>query len=144
MWSCDQSWVTLAFLWGKLSWPQFYRDFTRENNFLRSGLRLKLIIWACTRCAIEILHQCGKRVKTKSQSILGANSYVCRSYREKLVVGVFFRPLPPPSVLSSFKSKFVSLYEIIKILDLDQKSFTMSTFWGQLFFWYRSHSELMR
>ena len=32
---------------------------------------------------IEILHQCGKRVKTKSHKVLGANFYVCRSYRGK-------------------------------------------------------------
>ena len=28
--------------------------------------------------AFEILHKCGKRVKTKSQKVLGANFYVCR------------------------------------------------------------------
>ena len=29
------------------------------------------------------LDQCGKRVKTYSQKVLGSNSYVCRSYRGK-------------------------------------------------------------
>ena len=28
-----------------------------------------------------MLHQCGKKVKTKGQKVLGANSNVCRSYR---------------------------------------------------------------
>ena len=37
----------------------------------------------------EILHQCGKSVKTKSQKILAANSYVCRRYREKSSRGAF-------------------------------------------------------
>ena len=32
---------------------------------------------------LEILHQRGKRVKTKSQKVLRANSYICRSYRGK-------------------------------------------------------------
>ena len=32
---------------------------------------------------LEILLQCGKRVKTKSQTVLRANSYVCRSNRRK-------------------------------------------------------------
>ena len=32
---------------------------------------------------LEILHKCGKKVKTKSQKVLGASSYVCRSYRRK-------------------------------------------------------------
>ena len=36
-----------------------------------------------TRSELEILHQCGKRVKTKSQKLLWANYYVCRSYRGK-------------------------------------------------------------
>ena len=38
---------------------------------------------------LEILHQSGKSVKTKSQKILGTNSYVCRSYRRKIARGVF-------------------------------------------------------
>ena len=33
----------------------------------------------CTRCGLEIWHQCGKRVKAKSQKDLVATSYVCRS-----------------------------------------------------------------
>ena len=32
---------------------------------------------------LEILHQCRKRVKAKSQEVLWASSYVCRSYRGK-------------------------------------------------------------
>ena len=28
-----------------------------------------------------MLHQCGKKVKTKSQKVFGANSYICRGYR---------------------------------------------------------------
>ena len=32
MWSCDQSLVTLAFLWEKISQPQFYKDFTRKTT----------------------------------------------------------------------------------------------------------------
>ena len=36
-----------------------------------------------------VLHQCGKRVETKSQNVLVANSYVCKSYREKTGWGLF-------------------------------------------------------
>ena len=36
-----------------------------------------------TKYKLEVLHQCGKKVKTKSQKVLGANSYVCESYRGK-------------------------------------------------------------
>ena len=38
----------------------------------------------------EILHHCGKRVNTKSQKVLGTNSYVCRSYRAKTGRGGLF------------------------------------------------------
>ena len=36
---------------------------------------------------LNILHQCGKKVKTTSQKVLGANSNVCRSYRGKTARG---------------------------------------------------------
>ena len=50
-----------------------------------------------TRYEREILCQCGKRVKTKSQKVFGANSYVCRSYwgKGKLVGGPVCPPPPP-------------------------------------------------
>ena len=42
---------------------------------------------------VEILQQCDKRVKTKSQKVLGANSSVCRGYRKKTgTVGIFTPP----------------------------------------------------
>ena len=33
MWSYDQSLVTLAFLWKKLSWSQFYKNWTGKTTF---------------------------------------------------------------------------------------------------------------
>ena len=76
--------VTVEFLWEKLSQPQFRKDLTRKTAFFR-GLVLLQIPWFGTgiRCKLEFLHQCGKKVKTKSQKVLGASSYVCRSYRGK-------------------------------------------------------------
>ena len=38
---------------------------------------------------LEILHQCGERVKTKRQKVFGANSYVCRSCRGKTCREIF-------------------------------------------------------
>ena len=38
---------------------------------------------------LKILHQCFKRVKTKNQIVLGANSYVAEVAGEKLVGGAF-------------------------------------------------------
>ena len=45
-----------------------------------------------TTYGLEFLHQCGKRVKIKSQKVLEANFNVCRSYMEKLVGGSGFLP----------------------------------------------------
>ena len=45
---------------------------------------------------LKILQECGKRVKTKSQKVLGANSYVCRSYRGKTGMGGGRGICPPP------------------------------------------------
>ena len=36
-----------------------------------------------TRHGLEILPKCGKRVITKIQKVMGANSYVCSSYGRK-------------------------------------------------------------
>ena len=48
-----------------------------------------------TRYSLEILHQCGKRVNTKSQKVLGANSYICKSYRGKTGTRGAFCHFPP-------------------------------------------------
>ena len=40
-----------------------------------------------------ILHQRGKKVKTKSQKVLAANFYVCSSYRG-ITEGGLFAPYP--------------------------------------------------
>ena len=45
-----------------------------------------------TRYELEIWNKCGKRVKNKSQKVLGPNSYVCRSYRGKTGRGALCHP----------------------------------------------------
>ena len=45
------------------------------------------------RYKFEILHQ-SLKLKTKSQKVLGANSYVCKSYRGKTGRGDLFAPSP--------------------------------------------------
>ena len=37
-----------------------------------------------------IFHQFGKKFKTQSEKVLGANSYVCRNYRERTKRGGLF------------------------------------------------------
>ena len=52
--SCDQSLVTAAFLWEKLSQPQFYKDLTRKIAFFEGwswfkfnnlGLAHFVVVW---------------------------------------------------------------------------------------------------
>ena len=44
---------------------------------------------------LEILHQCSKRVKTKSQDVFGANFYIYSREMGKTHKGGFFGPLHP-------------------------------------------------
>ena len=48
-----------------------------------------------SRYKLGISYKCDKRLKTKSQKVLGANSYVCRGYRGKTGRGDFLGDLPP-------------------------------------------------
>ena len=41
------------------------------------------------RYKLKILPQCGNKVKTKTQKVLRANSYLCRSFRGKTGRGAF-------------------------------------------------------
>ena len=54
------------------------------------------------------LHQCGKSVETNSYKIFEANSYVCKSYREKTGKGVCLLP-PSWMGLNIFKDLMVQL-----------------------------------
>ena len=78
MWSCDQSLVTL---------PQFYKDLTKKNTFFEEWSWFKfnnlgLALWY----SLQILHQCGKRIETKSQKVLGEVTFV-EVAGEKLIGG---------------------------------------------------------
>ena len=58
---------------------QFYKDLTRKTLFWGVNVVMALD----TRYNLQVLHQCGKGVENKSQSALGANSYVCRCCKGK-------------------------------------------------------------
>ena len=47
-------------------------------------------IGTVTRYSLQISHQCSRSVKTKSQNVLGANSYIYRSCRGKYGRGTFY------------------------------------------------------
>ena len=42
--ACDQCFVTVAFLWDKLSQPQFYKDFSRKTKFLETSYAVNMIL----------------------------------------------------------------------------------------------------
>ena len=67
---------------------------SRKTTFLRDGLDSSSIICDTdTRHNLEVLHQCGKRVKNKCQKVLGANFYVCRNDRRKTGRSLFAPPI---------------------------------------------------
>ena len=96
MCSCDQSLVTVAFLWEKLSQPQFYKDLTRKTAFFEgwSWFRFNNLGLALGT-NLEFYTSVAKGLKLKVRKFFRANSYVCRSYRGKLVVrgGGFLPPI---------------------------------------------------
>ena len=68
-----------------------------------------------TRYGLEILQQWGKRITTKSQKVLGANSYVCRSSRGKTA---FLSPiLNRVKVLFKLMNKVV-LQRVLQVIQL--------------------------
>ena len=75
-----------------------------------------------TRYGLEILHQCGRKLKTKSQKkFLEGNSYVCRSYREKtgrVGGGVFLHPAILNRVNNEDRKGFLNKEKMLKFTKL--------------------------
>ena len=83
MWSCDQSFVVLHFYERSYHNLNFIRIWPEKTLFWEVVLVQVQQFGTGTRYNLEILHQCGKKVKTKNQKFFTANSYVCRSYWRK-------------------------------------------------------------
>ena len=87
--------ATLCFLKIKVFWNKGYQVIIfAKPHFWRVALFQVQKFGTDTRFGLAVLHQCGKRVETKSQKVFGANSYIGRSYSGKLV-GDPFCPLLP-------------------------------------------------
>ena len=93
MCSCDQSFITPAFIYERSYSLNCIRIWPAIPIFLRGALGSSSIIWACTKYGLKILYQGGKRVKTRNQKVFRIYSYVCRITGGKLV-GKAFLPLP--------------------------------------------------
>ena len=87
----------------------FYKDLTIKFLFLRSAFGSSSIISEGTRYIIEILHQCGRRVKPKIQKVL-----FVEVTREKLLKGFFC----PPSWIGLKGSEIVIC--LVKLILLGQ------------------------
>ena len=81
MWSCDQSLVTLAFLWEKLL--QFYKDLTRKNNFFVGCSWFKFNNLGLIQGMASQFYTSAGKDWTKSQKFFGTNCEVSKSYRRK-------------------------------------------------------------
>ena len=99
--SCDQSLVTVAFLWEKLPQPQLYKDLTRKATsferwswFKFNNLRLAL------GTNLNFYTGVAKGLKLKVRKFWGLISTFVEVRGEKLVRGYFAPPLPrntPPT-----------------------------------------------
>ena len=97
MCSSDQSLVTVAFLWEKLSQSQFYKDSTRKTSFFEGwswfkfnnlGLAVETNLKFCTSLV--------KGLKLKAWKFWGLIPTFVEVRGEKLVEGTFLHPPPTP------------------------------------------------
>ena len=104
IWSCDPSLVTLAFLWKKLSYTQFYKDLTRKSTFFEG--------WSCFQLNnyglalgtdLKLYKSVAKGLTLKVRKFWGLISTFAEITEEKLVGGG--RPFspPPPQFLNRVK-----------------------------------------
>ena len=108
------SWMDLSresnYIVDAVMWPKFSNSSISMRDVIKFGQKNQLFLGVVlvqvqfkfgtsTRYGLEILHQCGKRVKIKSQKFSGANSYVCRSCRGKTGSESLFEP---PSLMENF------------------------------------------
>ena len=96
MWSCDQSSVTAAFLWEKLSEPQFYKDLPKKNNFFEGWSWLKFNnLRLALGTNLEFYTSVAKGLKLKVKEFWGLILTFVEVTGEKLVGGPFCpHPLP--------------------------------------------------
>ena len=91
MWSWDLSLVTLNISMRELIKTLISQDPEKKNQFFEGVLGSSLIIRTETRYGLEILHQCGKRVKIKKS--LGLISMFVEVTRGKTGRGAFLASL---------------------------------------------------
>ena len=97
MCSCDQSLVTVAFLWEKLSQPQFYKDLTRKTAFFEGWSWFKFNnLGLALGTNLKFYTSVAKRLKLKVRKSLGLLLKFIEITREKTGRGrgIIARPFP--------------------------------------------------
>ena len=113
MWSCDQRLVTLAFLWEKLSYPQFYKDFPRKTAFFEgwSWFRFNNLVLPLGK-NLKFYSSVAKGLKLKVRKFWGLIPTFFRSSRGKIDRGNLFAPPPHlPPILNRVKFSNVMFRE---------------------------------
>ena len=97
MWSCDQTLVTLAFRWEKLSQTQFYKNLTRKAAIFDRWSWFKFNNLGLTLGAnLKFYTSVAKGLKLKFRKFWGLTITFAEVTVEKLVVEPFSPPSPPP------------------------------------------------
>ena len=104
---CDQSLVTAAILWEKLSQPQFYKNFTKKSAFFEGWCWFKFNNLGLHYVQTWNFTPVWKRVKTKSQKVFGASSYRGKTGRVGGGVELFGPPFLNRVKLQPKLSEFV-------------------------------------
>ena len=91
MCSCDQSLVTVAFLWEKLSQPQFYKDLARKTAFFEEWSWFKFNNFGLALDTnLKFYNSMAKGLKLKIRKFWGLIPMFVEVTGEKLVGGDLF------------------------------------------------------
>ena len=104
MWSCDQTLVTLAFRWEKLSQTQFYKNLTRKAAIFDRWSWFKFNNLGLTLGAnLKFYTSVAKGLKLKFRKFWGLTITFAEVTVEKLVIGPFSPPSPTSPILNRVK-----------------------------------------
>ena len=127
--SCDQSLVTLTFLWEKLSRPQFFKDLTRRTPFFEGWSWFKLNNWQGLALGtnLKFYTSVGIKLKLKVRKFWGLIPAFIEVTGEKLVRGGRMFAGPPSWIVlraHSFDYCLTQIFHVVRLLIL------VRIFWG--------------
>ena len=107
IWSCDQSLVTVAFLWKRLTQPQFYKGLTRKTSFFDRWSWFKFNnLGLALGTNLKFYTSVAKGLKLKVRKFWGLIPTFVEVTGGKLVGGPFWPPHPEQGQ-SSLKQSFL-------------------------------------